>query len=786
MKFSKVALSLAAILVSNKAFSMPKAGISLANDVYQDIEKIVITGQKIDRSLKETPNSVSVLTSKALENKQIKNVADLYASIPNVSGDFSQGFSIRGINAFSVSGGGNSYLTSMYLDGAPLPYRVIRSGATSVWDLSQIEVFRGPQSTLQGRNALAGAIMLRSTDPSYEWAGKAKATLGQNGQQELAFAGGGELIDNMLAFRISAETKDQEGDIYNITRQEKANFEESEMLRVKALFQPTNEISALFTAIKTKNKMGPQWSTFAYGSSPYDREVNFNSEIWESTDTTIYNLEMAWAVSDQFSIHAVSTVSDSDYGYNWDGDMQPTQQTLDNTYTRNDKTVSQEVRFVYESENLAAVFGGYYSKLNVDDAATGERLITFDQVGLPPLSTLLVSPTEFGGFGLPAEVAAMVTPLYPNVDPIKLGLGSSIDQKVTTAALYADITWSLNERFDIISGLRYDQEKQTNSANNAYTINNILPSPSELPSPISQIVTGINGALLDLAANASGIEPASSARFSDLLPKLGMSYHINEDATVSLMYQKGYRSGGVGTNIARSSIYTYEPEYTNNYELSLRSVWLNGNLMFNSNLFLTQWQDQQIAVQLSNATFDTETINAGKSNIKGFEAELFYYPSNNLSVTAGVGLAKSEFTTFNYIVPSTNKTKDLSGRSFADAPKWTANIAVNYEFDSGIFTNLSADYASSSQAYIDPDTTLSPDKKALNPDPKNDARLLINAQVGYEWEHYTLRLNIKNVLNENYINQYFFRADNLNNEDSYGQMSLGRSRQINLSLEASF
>lgn len=138
MKYNKVALSIAC------AYGALSTTVLAEEALAESVEKIVVTGQKIDRSLQDTANSVAVLTSSDIEKLSVQNVADIYNLVPNISGDFNQGFTIRGINAFNVSGGGNSFLTSMYLDGAPLPYRVVRSGALSVWDLAQVEVFRGP------------------------------------------------------------------------------------------------------------------------------------------------------------------------------------------------------------------------------------------------------------------------------------------------------------------------------------------------------------------------------------------------------------------------------------------------------------------------------------------------------------------------------------------------------------------------------------------------------------------------------------------------------------------
>lgn len=780
MKYNKVAvgLALACITLSNESIA--------ENIVDESIETIVVSGQKIDRSIQETPNSVAVLTNSQIERLNVQNVADIYNVIPNVSGDFNQGFTIRGINAFNVSGGGNSFLTSMYLDGAPLPFRVVRSGALSVWDMSQVEVFRGPQSTLQGRNALAGAIMLRTQDPSYEYSAKGKLTVGEHGQQEMALAAGGALVDDLLAFRIAFEDKSVDGDIDNITRGEEQDDEDNQTLRAKLLFQPNDSLEALLTVTSTDAEYGPRWVLFDYGQNPYEREVWNNSHIYEKTETDLYNLEVSWDIDDQWSFESVTTFSDSDYRYNWDGDMTAVQVVEDNRYFRTDKTTSQEFRLIYQSDDIQAVAGVYMSKLEVDDQASGERFIAFSDLGLPPLDILLTAPAALGGFGLPPEVANLVVPMYPDIDPVILGLDSSLEQEVESLAIYTDITWQLSDKIDVLAGLRYDHEDQKNGSYASYSINNQLPDESQLPQPLNQIVAGINGTLNGMAADASGIEPLADADFDAWLPKIGASYHFDENMTMNFIYQRGYRSGGVGTNIAKQEIYTYDPEYTDNYELSFRSVWNDGKLMINSNLFYTQWSDQQISIQLSTASFDTETINAGESNIKGFEVEMFYYPTNALSIVAGVGFAKTEFDKFDYIVQSTGEIKDLAGRTFEDSPEWTANIAVNYDFDNGFTVGANANYKDESYAYLDPQTSLDDAKLAIDSDPKNDSRTLINVNMAYEWDNYQVRLDVRNLLDEDYISGYFFEADNLSNADSYGQHLIGRSRQISLSFLAEF
>ena len=769
--FSKIALVTACILQS----SFISAEESLA-----DTENIVVYGQKIDRSLYETANSVGVVSTKDIEVNNIQNITDLYSIVPNISGDLNQGFSIRGINFSGVTEGGSGVLTSIYVDGAPMPYRVVKMGTQSIWDLAQVEIFRGAQSTMQGQNSLSGAIMLRTQEPTYEWSGKGKVTLGDNGQQVLALAGGGELIENQLAFRVALEDKSFDGDIDNVSRGEKSNFEEGQTARFKLLFEPTEDFKALLTVTNTESKIGFQQVQYNYDEDPFDRKTFFNSDIWEKTDTNIFNLELDWQLNDNLSIQSISTYNESDYSYNWDGDMQATTITADNQYSSTYETVSQELRLIYQTDELEVVSGLYYSTLELkDDKATGERFITFNDLQLPPLEVLLVTPPQFGGFGLSAEVASMVVPLYPNIDPVKLGFETSIEAESSTAAIYVDAKWGINDKWDLIAGLRYDSEEQNNGSSNVYMINNQIPDPADFPLPLNMVIAGINNILNGMAEDATSSSFPDKEDFDAWLPKLGATYNLSKDMNLSFVFQKAYRSGGVGYNTAKGYSYSYDPEYTDNFELSYRSIWLNGDLSFNANLYYIDWTDQQVSQQGDRGTFDIEVKNSGRSELKGFEAEFFYFPSAQLSITGGIGYANTEFKEFE------SNGYDYSGQSFTDSPEWTANFTVDYQFDSGVFTNVTANYVDSSRAYLNPELSL-PDSQ-LESNPKNESRVLVNFAMGYVWnEQYSVRLDVKNLFDQEYISTYFNNPDNSGGYASYGQHQLGAARQASVSFSANF
>jgi outer membrane receptor protein involved in Fe transport len=790
MKLTKLALAVSFGLNTISLNAM--ADISAIEDVAQEgtneksapqkIEAIVVRGQKIDRSIQETPTSVAVVTAKDIEKQNVQNVSDVFSGMANVTGTLSDGFTIRGIDAFNVSGGGGSYLATMYFDGAPLPWRVVNNGAVPVWDLSQVEIFRGPQSTLQGRNALAGAVHIRSQDPTYDWSGKGKVTIGNLGKKEYAFAGGGSIIDDMLAFRVSVEDKELEGDIYNVTREEMSNYEESNTVRGKLLYQPTDNVTALLSLSNTTSKIGVQWATYEYGADIFNRKNYFNSPTWRDSDTDIATLELSWDITDELSLVSVITTNTSDSGYNWDADLTSEQLSTDTQNTRTDKTNSQELRLTYDGENLQGVVGFYASDLDVVDNSLGGSSIDLESVIGYDFTTAVTGLLIANGLdtATASYLAGAVAPLYPDIDPILLDFTSDFTQSVSTQALFADVTYSITDSLDLLAGLRFENEKQTNDKASVYSITNTMPDASLYDATTGAIITAINDYLNDLADSASGTEPLSSTDFNAFLPKLGVSYHINQDMTTSFIYQKGYRSGGVGTNTAQNYLYTYDAEYTDNYELSYRSVWMEGQFVFNANAFFTQWKDQQVLNQLSTRQYDVETQNAGESEIKGIETEVVYYPSNQLRVTAGLGYSKSEFIDYTYVLPTTGEDVDLSGRSFADAPTITANISVDYDFDSGVYANVNANYQDASKAYLDPENTIG---EVDDGDPENDARMLVNAQVGYDFGNYQVRFDVRNLLDEEYISVYSNGA--IENGDD-GNHIIGRSRQVSLSIQAAF
>ncbi len=183
----------------------------------QSIEKIVVLGEKTEKSLKDVSSSVSVITEEQLKTLQYLSVHDAISEIPNLVVLSGQMPNIRGVSGngaatgFSGVSGGAKTRVSTITDGVAEPFMADLTGDTGMWDIEQIEVFRGPQSTSNGRNSIGGAMFIKTKDPTFDWQGAARVGYRSESQYiDSAAAISGPLIEDELAFRLSAQHTDGE------------------------------------------------------------------------------------------------------------------------------------------------------------------------------------------------------------------------------------------------------------------------------------------------------------------------------------------------------------------------------------------------------------------------------------------------------------------------------------------------------------------------------------------------------------------------------------------------
>lgn len=734
---SRFRLSAAAAALSClPVFAQTTADISAE----RQIETITVRGEKTDRSIQDTTSSVAVTTALKIEQENLQSLDDILNRTANVSAMYgSRGFTIRGI---ADEAGASNPLATIYLDGAALPSQIADAGPTDLWDIAQVEVMRGPQSTIQGENALAGAIVMRSAEPTMDWAAKARVQFSDPSDRRIAFAGGGPLIEDELAFRVALEKRDFDGYVHNITRNEPEDAVDALSARIKLLWTPKAlpGFSARLTHLRDDSE-GP----YMYVYSAIDKEDYYNNRINRSdaeskTDivTDVTTLELNYQLNDLWSVSATTAKTRSDAFRSYDNDQ--TEQNL--AYGLTDgvfDTLSQELRLHYSGASLRALAGLYWSRREMDSmTSTLTNVVT----PLPTIAAVLQ------GSGLDAATAQQLAALYGQALPvIPVDYNNVSPTQSENLAAFFDLEYQLSAQWTLLAGARFDTEQYDYQSNATAVFAGTLPDPASFGAPGTALYaafTGINNAVLGMVNDAASSVPASSRDFNAFLPKMGARWQYSAEQSLAFTVQRGYRSGSSSYNIARGEVFGYEPEFTTNYELAWRTNWPDQNLTINSNLYYIDWTDKQVIANFGINSFDSHTVNAGKSHLYGAEFELRQRINNQLDWYGSYAYSKTQYDEFDAIAGA--MISNFSGQPFAYAPRHTAALGANWYLADNWALNVNSNFRSKvSTGPRDSTLWLS-------------SRALFNARLSYDSTNWSAYLFVNNIFDKGYT-QYHWAGE---------------------------
>lgn len=670
--YPTVAISLVALTASMAA---PVHAQTREETPGEDREVIIVTGKKREAALQDVTDSVAVYTNEDLRNSTFTEVADLLQFTPNVQNTVSgEGeFAIRGINFRGENLSLTSNLGSFYVDGIFQSTLGIEGGPAGVFDVAQVEIFRGVQSTVQGRNALAGTIHVRTRDPEFRWGASGRGEIAEFDTWRVGLAVNGELMEDQVAVRASIEEFETDGFLTNPAAGiDNVDFDDSATRRVKLLVEPEAlpGFSALATYVSSDGIAGTGFGTnVANGPDFFARQTrpDITNPGLLLIETESFALELRQELTADLNLELLVTRSDASER------SEPRFEAFDlDTFfdfaTDEEEVTTAELRAIYSGDRLQLLGGLYFFEQ--------DRLRTRD-LGLPQSNIFFVEGTE---------------------------------QRIDNLAAFFDGEFSLTDDLSVLFGARYDYEEFAEDGFFQFS-----------PTPIDPA---------SLARNSSATD------YDAFLPKLGLEYRVGADTTVSAVVQRGYRAGGSGI-AGDNTVFEFDPEFTTNYELALRSVLLDGRVTFNANAFYVDWEDQQVLVPLgdpSGLLFRTD--NAGSSELYGLEADVTAQLTDSLRLRAGIGLLETEFTDFG----NAQTGEDFTGNSFSQAPGFTGNLAVSYQHPSGLFANGDARFQSSS--FSDPQNFIAQ---------RVDGYEVVNMQVGYRAENWRIALFARNLFDEDYL-----------------------------------
>jgi outer membrane receptor protein involved in Fe transport len=718
-----VAVSIACCVVTAQENSPPDRDTN-------EFEEIIVTAQKIEQSLQDTKESIVVYTNKVLEERNLNVLTDVFEQTPGVSGD-RFGFRIRGIRD---GDGGNqpnrADMASVILDGVTSS-GWIKQTTGELWDIEQVEVLRGSQSTNIGRNSLAGAVVVNTNNPVFANEGKVRVGFGEYGKSEIKGVANFNVIDNKSAIRIAAQVNKTDGFVNNITRgEDDYGGSENSLFRVKWLYKPSDDLSVLFSYQHIKDELG-NTSIILGDYTREDRVLLADGDAIFDTKADMLSLKLNYNINANWDLTSITAWQDGErFLLN---DMDQTAMPLGNgggTMRRNDEdnNWSQEFRFNYNADNIRGSSGIFISKIE------GNR--SQNNVTDLPLSTLFDDYLPGAGPALTTTALLPVAIYEPFYDTIQSG-----DTNVATSswAVFSEWEYNLSDKWSLNAGVRFDNEEQDFSTATSTTSNYVLP---QMGGPFGAIDLG--GLTVDyaiglinsqLAAFASAVPKTQKAEdFSNFLPHAGVTYYWNDDVSTSFFVKKSYRSGGSELTLL-NGVNNFEAEELWNYEASLRAVVLGGKGVLNANVYYADWEDQQVKVQeagTTNTAFQI-TINAGSSELYGAEVSFNYYMSDALSFYTGVAISKTEYKEF----VSADGSEDYSGNDFKFAPEGTGSVGLNYDHESGFFLNAALTYTGSSFSTVKNDREMS-------------SYTLVNANAGYEIQDLKFEAYVTNLTDKTY------------------------------------
>lgn len=550
---------------------------------------IMVIGEKFGRDQFTTFTSVEVFTGGELHDLVRPTLNDALNSSPNIrafmGGTGNSDVVIRGLSSEGATAPSRSNpVISVVVDGAEQGVEATRRGTRGVWDVDQIEVLRGPQSTLQGRNALAGSVIIKTKDPTYTPEINLESLIGTDDYKSGAFALSGPIIEDELAYRISGQIFRRDNDIdYTDPSISDVGEEEFEEIRGKLLWEPAEiaGLRALFTVSRTHDK--PAW---ALVSGPDFFARRYDDTTAERRDTYVnrYIADVSYELNEDWKIQSITSFVDTDVTITspQTSTLQPFQ--LIRGDTREGGDISQDTRLTYGSADtqFSGVFGVFAGRS------------TFD---------------------LDSNIQVVADPFTPIILPFQQ---LQAKNKSETIAVYADTRYEFVDRWTLLAGARLVHDKV--SAN--YT-----------------------GSLLD--ASTFGYVPLTennSVSNTEFLPKIGLAFELTENQNLATTISKGYRPGYSELIIGTTDINKVDPETLWAYELAYRSKWLEDRLQVNGNIFYYDYTNQQVPIEFD-PRFPAQTIslNAAESHSYGAELEVRYGFDNGLELFGGLGLMKSKF-----------------------------------------------------------------------------------------------------------------------------------------------
>jgi iron complex outermembrane receptor protein len=702
------------------------------------LDEIVVTARKVTENLQDVPVAVTAITAADLEKRQIVTPEQLQYSVPSMSiqragSDSGQSLTIglRGQMASTLTLNVDPAV-ALYFDGfnIPRPYGFRQN----LIDVSQIEVLRGPQGTLYGRNSTGGAVAIYSTDPEKNFGGSAKAAYGSRNSYEIE----GILnvpLGSTAALRLVGSETGSDGYGRNFFGQRVLGSERARYLRAKLLWEPSDRLTLRLLGSYTDSSGGgapARLSAINPAASAYAGTLN---------ELAVYNgiVTQAQALAPGFT-------------------LTPAQRTQAETIFRSymnvgfhDSATAQEVQNSFKSPLVTMTIDWKATDSLTIRSISGfqhyERLTRDDVDGTPPSQIDTRQRTNANVFSQEFQATLKtrgfigVAGVYGQIEKGDEG-SLSLQRPLTTRTLSVPDGSTLNKNFSVYAqgdldltsrlrltlGGRYTFDRRGGVAR-SYTQN----------LDTGAITCGVPVTVRD---NPAVCAATLSKTFKQPTWLASLNYKATDDVLLYAKVSRGFRAGGFNVRGAVALNFApYDPEITTEYEVGAKMEFLDRRVRLNVAAFYTDYKNIQVSSRVFAMGLSATAINnAAKGRVRGIEAELLLRPFKGLNISASGSILDPKYTEF------LDGTVDRSGQPFSSA-KHSATLAIDYTLRTPI-GDLTPhfDYSYKSTQYFQPGALF---LGTVSQPPLS----LFNARVGLTVDAWNTEfaLNVQNLTNKRYL-----------------------------------
>lgn len=597
------------------------------------LEVIQVTARRTAENLQTVPVAVTSIGAEDLKQKGIENITSVQQYSPNTTLQVSRGTNstltayIRGIGQqdplWGFEPGVGIYIDDVYM-ARP------QGAALDIYDVERIEVLRGPQGTLYGRNTIGGAVKYVTKALSGDNEFAVRGTVGSYGQKDLKLSGQTAITDKLFIGAAGAVyNRDGFGTFLNTGAE---NYDKDIVTgRVSLQYQALDNLRFAFAADETQddsNSKGGHRLTpsLLTKEAPPSKVFDSNTSMPEdnSVETSGQSLTMTWDVNADWTLKAVSAKREGVTDTNIDFDSTRLA-SLDVPAFYEDEQTSHELQFLYNSDTLTFASGIY--------SFSGEAC---------------------GAFGTVIVAGAGVT----------VENGGCVD--TDSMAAYAQGSYQYNDQWSFTLGGRYTEDDKDANVFRYMYLGNKHPRVS-------------GGTILQVQTNFT-----NSASFNHFSPRLGFEYQANDRVMYYGSYTDGFKSGGFDMRAVKSlnpsADQPYQPETVDTFELGVKSEWFERRLRLNAAVFSSAYDDMQVTVQRAvGNNVASQVLNAASASIDGLELEGTFAATDALQFNLILGYTDASFDEVRVFDIPSQSVIDVSNLwSFANTPKLTGTVGGKY------------------------------------------------------------------------------------------------------------